>query len=282
MQAASRLKRESALCTHVYGLSAPHKSKFLGERVRIVGLTVRRELNGAHGSVQSIDPGSARLLVLLEGTGEGVPVRRANLQLAPPAPVATQYNVGTGQYTLPSYLNNGQPRRCRAGGGGGPSYSTRHRPAQAGDQVPAPQAGALLPRPNEPILFRTALRDGTLPARGGGSDGEQLLRWVDPLSGQTVATEQVDAGRWLPIFIDGLRETQNPAVAYVALQGAVELASAAARCGMLLAALPNVAQPLRSALATRENTVICATLECLQHLLRVDKLAGRALQPHYR
>lgn len=59
---------------------------------------------------------------------------------------------------------------------------------------------------------------------------------------------QVDAARWLPLFLEGLRETENLENSYVALQGAMELSSAAAQSGLLLAILPSTVLPLRKAL----------------------------------
>lgn len=223
MKAATRLKQEAVLRQRVYGHPPPHKPALMGERVRIVGLTAQRTLNGSHGTVRGFETATNRFLVVLEGSGEGLPLRRANLQLAPPAPIETQYNVGTGQYALPAYGNSGRPRSCPAGSGGGPSYSTRRRLPQAGTDVAPPLAGALLVRPDEPLRFRAALRDGALPARTGGSEGKQMLRWVDSLNGQVVPVEQVDTARWLPIFVEGLRERESPAIAFIALQGAVEL-----------------------------------------------------------
>jgi len=218
---------------------------------------------------------------VLEGSGEGVRLRPSNLQLAPPAPVETAYNVGKAQYELPSYSNNGRPRRCRAGSGGGPSYSTRRPPEHAGRAVTPPEAGALLPRPNAPTAFREARRAGLLPVRLGASP-DMPLRWVDPQTGADVGVDAVDAARWLPALLDGLRETEHVENAYVALQASLELARAAAKRGALLPVLPAAAPPIRKALEVRESAVVCAALRALQFLLRVDERAGAALRPQYK
>lgn len=191
VRAAAGLKSEGEIYRRLYGLPPTSEDSerrtLLGQRVRLIGLTARRQLNGKHGEAKSIDKG--HILVILEGSGEGVRLRHANLQLAPPAPVNTSYNVGTGQYMLPAYSNNGLPRRCRMGSGA-LSHSTRRGVAQDGRDVAAPQAGAILPRPNLPTAFREARKEGLLPVRLGPTR-DAPLRWINPKTESEVDVQEV-------------------------------------------------------------------------------------------
>lgn len=178
MHAAAGLRAEGEIYRRLHGLPptsvGSEQRALVGQRVQITRLTARRHLNGAFGEAKSIDKG--QVLVVLEHNGQGVRLHPSNLHLAAPAPAATVYNVGLGQYMLPSYSNNGLPRRCRTGSGT-PSYSTRRVPEQDGSDVMPPEAGAILPKPNPPTAFRDARRGGHLPVRVGAAG--VTLRWVD-------------------------------------------------------------------------------------------------------
>lgn len=191
-RAAAGLLAEGEIYRRLYGLpptsEGSEQRAFLGRRVQLTGLVSRRVLNGTYGEAKSIDRGL--ILVILEGSGEGVRLRPSNLHLAPQAHAQTTYNVGTGQYVVPSYSNNGLPRRCRKGSGR-PSYSTRRLPEHDGSEVPPPEAGALLPRPNAPKAFRDAREEGVLPVRVGAS-GHGQLRWIDKDENE-VSVQQVGA-----------------------------------------------------------------------------------------
>lgn len=69
---------------------------------------------------------------------------------------------------------------------------------------------------------------------------------------------QVDAARWLPFFLEGLRETEHLENAFVALQGAMELTHAAAQNQSLLSIIPATVTPLRRALEVPLLTFDCS------------------------
>lgn len=193
--AAQGLKAEGEVYRRLHSLPRPSPASqlnsLLGRRVRVarVSGTALNKLHGLSGEVRAVEGG--RALVVLDQTAETLLLRPSQLQLAPPAPAPTEYNVGTGQYALPRYSNNGQPRRCRAGSGA-LSYSTRRAPQQGGSAVPPPESGALLPRPNPPVAFREARKAGSLPVRLGGERGA-TLRWVDPITEASLDVKQVRA-----------------------------------------------------------------------------------------
>ena len=200
-------------------------------------------------------------------------------QWVPPQPVETVYNAGTAQYELPAYHNNGLPRPCRAGSGR-PSYSTRRRPAQPGHVVPPPVAGAHLEVPTPAPAFVEARRVGSgcggLPVLLSAQNGGRTMgvRWLTPV-------EEVDARRWLPVLLEGMREA-DPTHRFLAIQASVELMQAAGQSGVLLPLLPALVPALRAALYTKQRPVVCAALKLLQHALSSHPSAGRALRPHYK
>ena len=60
---------------------AAPEAPLLGKPVRIVGLEAKPRLNGKTGHVASFDAASGRYAVTLDGGGEGVRVRGANLEM---------------------------------------------------------------------------------------------------------------------------------------------------------------------------------------------------------
>ncbi len=250
-----------------------------GARVRITGLSKAPELNGRHGNALGPVNENGLRHVILEGAGAAsVALRDCNLQPAPPAPADTEYANGGFRLKAPS---SGLPRRCRAGSGA-PSYSTR-APLRR-EAPPPPQAGALLARHDPPAAFAADFRDGSLPVRlaGAGAGEHSGLKWIDPLTGVEVPRHEIDASKWLPRLLEGLRDTRTTSGAYLALRAALELAGGAARNGALPPLVTAAVPSLRAALELRERSVVCAALKLLQLLIRADGRAGLALRPHFR
>lgn len=245
------------------------------QRVRISGLIGRLEsLNGRYGTAGKVDSGKQRVVV--DGMqGAAFCIDPKFLSRAPPAASKAVYNRGTGSFQLEG--NGSRPRRCCAGSGQ-PSYSTRGRPQE---QIPPPRAGSLLPRKSVPVDFHGAWEDGSLPVRLP-SDAMGELRWLDPTTGAEVPRSQVDARRWLPVLIDGLRDAPSTGGAYVALRGAIELVGSAADAGILPALMPALAPALKAALDMRERSVVRAALHLLLLLLHADERVGLGLRPSYK
>ena len=121
--------------------------------------------------------------------------------------------------------------------------------------------------------FRQRYDAGEVPARVAHGGGANAIAWrVDPAA--------LDARVYLPLFIDGVRETTHP-YRVLAVRGGIELTRA---CGerALLETLPRCALPLRDALNTGDPAVIAVTLELLVEFTRASPAVGEALVPYYR
>mmetsp|Transcript_23927 Transcript_23927/g.39571 ORF Transcript_23927/g.39571 Transcript_23927/m.39571 type:complete len:300 (+) Transcript_23927:134-1033(+) len=188
-------------------------------------------------------------------------------------PADTQYNVGTGQYVMPSFLTNGRPRRCRSGSGK-PSYSTRSRSAPLATEVPPPVAGAFIPKPSMPAkALRHARDNGSLPLRIDDTPNGPSLRWLIPPG-------QANAEYLLPLLLEGMCESE-PQCRFIALQGAIDLLQAVGPSGELLPVLPATVPAMRAAFSTQQPPVLCVALKMLRQVLLCHERAGLALRPHY-
>lgn len=101
-----------------------------------------------------------------------------------------------------------------------------------------------------------------------------------------VEITKLDFHHYLPIFFDGLRETETP-YNFVAEQGVMDMMDAGAH--KVLPVIPQLIIPLKNALNTRDRIVIVKTLKVLQNLVKCDVevsggygLVGQALVPYYR
>ena len=97
---------------------------------------------------------------------------------------------------------------------------------------------------------------------------------------------KLDFHHYLPIFFDGLRETEQP-YTFLAEQGVKDML----RAGWMkvLPVIPQLIIPIKCALNTRDPVVICKAVKILQVLTLCDvekegttPLIGQALVPYYR
>ena len=249
-------------------------------RVCIHSLKDRRDLNGKYGMAGPVQPSGKRLVTIEGGGGASISLTMSNLELAAEQPVDAVYNAGAAAYQRRQYSNNGLPRRCRAGSGR-PSYSTTKSMAAAAEPIEPPMAGSLLPRANAPTDFTEAFTDGSLPVRLADAVETGELRWIDPLSGAVVPRAQVDARRWLPLLISGLRDPK-PSAAYIALRASLELVGTTARRGLLPPLMPVIAPSIKAAIDLRERSCVCAAVRLLILILQVEPRCGLALRPHFK
>ena len=98
--------------------------------------------------------------------------------------------------------------------------------------------------------------------------------------------EHLDYHLHLPIFFEGLRETEEP-YKFLASQGTDELIEKSPN--KLLPVLPQLIIPIKSnfkfiseALSTKDHDIMCATLKKVQKLVLAGEMIGEALVPYYR
>jgi len=135
-------------------------------------------------------------------------------------------------------------------------------------------------RPNPPNTeLRRFYERGDLPIQVDHGGVANRLAWK-------VDIPKLDFHHYLPIFFDGLRETELP-YSFVAEQGVMDMLEAGAH--KVLPVIPQLIIPLKTALNTRDPDVIVKVLKILQALVNCDVqvsggagLIGQALVPYYR
>ncbi|RLN97029.1 hypothetical protein BBJ28_00014328 [Nothophytophthora sp. Chile5] len=151
-----------------------------------------------------------------------------------------------------------------------PPTSTRPFPLAAA-KLPAvrPQtAGAFKPRKVEPTRFRYFY----LPVRVNFAGAVRKLQWQVELS-------LLDFSHYLPVFMEGLRELEEP-YHFLALNGTLDLLEKGG--SRVLPCLPQLVPPMKANLTTRSQTVLCLQMKVLQRLVLCCPYAGEALVPYYR
>jgi len=138
---------------------------------------------------------------------------------------------------------------------------------------PPPACSAYKPRPPAHSTFRQSYDRGDFPIALKHDGRGNRISWKVPL-------ESLDYHYYLPLFFDGLRETQHPYV-FFAVQGIEDLL---ARGGSkkILPVIPQLIIPIKLALNTRRDDVMCRTLKALIKLVKSADYVGQALVPYYR
>lgn len=120
---------------------------------------------------------------------------------------------------------------------------------------------------------------GDLPIQMDHGGVRNMIAWK-------VDITKLDFHHYLPIFFDGLRETEEP-YAFLAEQGIKDMIINAS--GKVLPVIPQLIIPLKNALNTRDKSVLVKTLHILQLMVTCDTeiaqetgLIGQALVPYYR
>ena len=172
---------------------------------------------------------------------------------------------------------------------------------------PPPTCPAFKPRAPARSTFRQSYDRGDFPISLKHDGRGNRISWKVPL-------ESLDYHYYLPLFFDGLRETQHPYVFFAVqvqsvslcppltagslLQGIDDLL---ARGGSkkILPVIPQLIIPIKCkllllmfasppalhlavALNTRKDSVMCRTLKALQKLVKSADYVGQALVPYYR
>ena len=135
---------------------------------------------------------------------------------------------------------------------------------------------AFMERPNPPNTeFRRFYERGDLPVQIEHKGVQNRLAWK-------VAIERLDFHHYLPIFFDGLREVEMP-YAFLSEQGVYDMMQIGST--KIVPVIPQLIIPIKTALNTRDRSVIAKVLKVLQALVKCDherNLVGQALVPYYR
>lgn len=120
--------------------------------------------------------------------------------------------------------------------------------------------------------FRMYYERGDLPIKMEYLTGGDKIGW-------TIEFEKLDYSLYLPLFFDGLSETQHPYKTY-ARQGVQDLLAHGG--DKIYPVIPQLIIPIKNALNTRNGEVMCVTLKIMQQLVMSSDLVGPALVPFYR
>lgn len=150
----------------------------------------------------------------------------------------------------------------------------------------APISGAYVPRKITPSNFRLHYDRGDLPILIQHSNGYNIV-WKG-LEGDSsnrdekklrTFFESFDFQLYLPIFVDGIRETTDP-YRFLAIQGTFFLLENVK--DTILKVISQLIVPLKKALNTRDPEIIVIALKVIQKLATCSELAGIRLVPYYR
>ncbi|XP_066254298.1 parkin coregulated gene protein [Euwallacea similis] len=90
---------------------------------------------------------------------------------------------------------------------------------------------------------------------------------------------KLDFHYYLPMFFEGLCETENPYKLF-AQQGIYDMLAHGGQ--KIFPCIPQLIIPIKDALKTKNKEVMCSTLKVLQHLVKAGDMIGEALVPYYR
>jgi hypothetical protein len=182
------------------------------------------------------------------------------------------WNKSTMSYVLPGakadphveYLKKGEGKTIKDRG-----------PIIKGDmnKPSPPLAGAFKRRENPPnTAFRRFYERADLPIAVDHRGFKNVIAWK-------VDIDKLDYHHYLPIFFDGIRETQEP-YRFLAVKGVEDMLKAGG--SKILPVIPQLIIPIKTALNTRDHMVMCITLQLVQKLVLSAELVGEALVPYYR
>ncbi|KAJ0409228.1 hypothetical protein P43SY_006725 [Pythium insidiosum] len=133
-------------------------------------------------------------------------------------------------------------------------------------------SGAFKPRRIERTRFRYFYDRGDLPVRVNFAGAIRKLQWQVELT-------QLDYGHYLPMFMEGLRELDEP-YHFLAVNGVLDMLEKGE--GRPLTCLPLLVLPMKQNLMTRHHKILCVQMKVIQKLVACCPYAGEALVPYYR
>jgi len=182
------------------------------------------------------------------------------------------YNGATGQYCFKSsQISPNNILKSHSGSGGMTSSLAVGKALEVPES--APVCGAFKQRANPPNTeFRRFYERGDLPI-------QVEHRGVHNRVGWKVDIEKLDYHHYLPIFFDGLREKEEP-YRFLAVQGVEDMLEHGG--SKILPVIPQLIIPIKTALNTRDKSIICTMLKVLQRMVVSGEMIGEALVPYYR
>lgn len=149
-----------------------------------------------------------------------------------------------------------------------------------------PKSDAFRRRENPPnTAFRRFYERGDLPISVDHKGVKNALAWK-------VDIAKLDYHHYLPIFFDGVRETQEPyrpAIfksplrrfsRFLAVRGCEDMLRVGG--SKIRPVIPQLIIPIKTALNTRDEHVVCIMLRLLQKLVVSGERVGESLVPYYR
>eukprot|EP00812_Abedinium_dasypus_P011080 NODE_465_length_1545_cov_350.899329.p1 GENE.NODE_465_length_1545_cov_350.899329~~NODE_465_length_1545_cov_350.899329.p1 ORF type:complete len:246 (-),score=51.12 NODE_465_length_1545_cov_350.899329:397-1134(-) len=160
--------------------------------------------------------------------------------------------------------------RMKCTGTGGMTTSIAPKPERSVGQPP--KAGAFERRAIAPSEFRRFYDRGDLPIQILHSGTANRISWK-------VDIEKLDYHHYLPIFLDGIREKEDP-YRFLSVEGTHNILDRGG--SKILPVVPQLIIPINTALNTRDPEVMATTLKVLQKLVLSGEMVGEALVPYYR
>jgi hypothetical protein len=113
---------------------------------------------------------------------------------------------------------------------------------------------------------------GDLPLRVNFAGAVRKIQWQ-------VDVNKLDYGHYLPLFMEGLRELDEP-YQFLALNGTLDLIEKGK--SRPLACISQLILPMKQNLMTKHPKILCVQMRVLQKLVTCCPFAGEALVPYYR
>ncbi|XP_015524329.1 parkin coregulated gene protein [Neodiprion pinetum] len=135
-----------------------------------------------------------------------------------------------------------------------------------------PHCGLYKPCRPKPSAFRKYYTSGVLPISLENEGNGPKIGWK-------VDIDKLDFHHYLPMFFDGMTETENP-YKFLVTQGIADLLAHGGP--KILPVVPQLIIPIKTALNTKVPEIICTTMKMLQHLVRSADCVGEALVPYFR
>ncbi|VDP81536.1 unnamed protein product [Echinostoma caproni] len=148
-----------------------------------------------------------------------------------------------------------------------------------------PTAGAFMEKPlKHATQFRIFYNRGDFPLALEHDSKGNKIAWK-------VEIEKLDYHYYLPLFFEGLAETEHP-FEFFARQGEIFVSCFMNSTGVhdllehgggrVLSVVPQLIIPIKNALNLRNHKVCCSVLKAIQHLVICEEMIGEALVPYYR